>query len=322
MKLLRDTDPRFQWLSWRVGAFVGSAVMLVAIVIGLLGLKQGYFVPKSRLHFVAENGSGLVAGMQIRLSGFKIGVVDSVALNDQAKVDVELLVEERYMKWIKPDSTALLQQEGLLGDNFIEIAGGTPNAKPVEDGATLTFAPSLGLSEIALDLRQRTIPIIDSVQTTLDYLNDPRGDLRGTIANVRQLTEELHATRAAVDKLLQNLDHVTGEQVPQVMAQTDATLQRAERIAADLEVRLPSVLDKLDGTLAEAQGAASEAHAAVGTARRALDEAAPRLPSLVRNADDLVSGGRDVLDGASRSWPLKLWVTAPETSAPVAPSRE
>ncbi|HSC78828.1 MAG TPA: MlaD family protein [Chitinolyticbacter sp.] len=322
MKLLKDVDPRFQWLSWRVGAFVGSALMLVLVVIALLGYKQGYFVPKNRLHFVAENGNGMAAGMQVRLSGFKIGVVDKVALNDQAKVDVELLIEERHMKWIKPDSMALMQQEGLIGDHYIEIAGGSPNAKPVEDGAKLTYAPTLGLSEIALDLRQRTIPVIDSVQSTLDYLNDPQGDLRGTVANVRKLTEELSTTRAAVDQLLANLDKLSAEQVPQAVNQLQATLQRTERIAAEIENKLPGVMDKLDGTLLQAQGAAGEAHAAASTARKAIDEAAPRLPSLVRNADDLVSTGNDVLDGASRSWPLKLWLTPTDASAPVAASRE
>ncbi|UXY14320.1 MlaD family protein [Chitiniphilus purpureus] len=322
MKLLRDNDPRFQWLSWRVGAFVGSAAMLLIMLVVLLGLKQGYFVPKSRLHFVAENGKGMLPGMQVRLSGFKIGVVDSVALNEQAKVDVELLVEERYLKWIKPDSSALMQQEGLIGDHYIEIVGGSPNAPPVEDGAKLTFAPTMGLSEIALDLRGHVLPVIDSVQGTLDYLNDPQGDLRATAANVRRLSTELHETRAAVDKLLANLDRLTGEQVPQVLASTDAALRRTERIAGELEQRLPGMLDRLDGTLGAAQGAASEARSAAGTLRRAVDEAAPRLPSLIRNTDDLVIGGRQVLDGASRAWPLRLWVSPPDASAPLAASRE
>ncbi|BCL75173.1 mce related protein [Jeongeupia sp. HS-3] len=321
MQLLKDGDARFRWLGLRVGAFVlvGAGVALTLLV--LLGLRQGYFVPKAQLHFVAEHGAGLTPGMQVRLSGFKIGVVDAVSLNDQAKVDVDLLVEARYTKWIKPDSMAILQQDGLIGDHYIEIAGGSPNQAPVKDGAKLAFAPALGLSEIALDLRQRVVPIIDSMQTTLDVVNDPDGDLRQTLANVRGLTGELRQTRASVDQLLVNLNALSQRDLPAVTQRGEQALARVDAIAAELQGRLPGMLTKLDGTLLHASRAASEAEAMMTTTRRAVDAAAPRLPSLLRNGDAVLQTSRDALDGASQSWPLNQWLPPADLLAPVPPSR-
>ncbi len=85
LKYLRDTDARFQWLGWRVAMFIALGLVCFGLLLGLLALKQGYFVSRTRLSFVAESGNGMNNGMQVRLSGFKIGVVDQVTLNDQAK---------------------------------------------------------------------------------------------------------------------------------------------------------------------------------------------------------------------------------------------
>ncbi|AOX99489.1 MlaD family protein [Jeongeupia sp. USM3] len=321
MLLLRDNDPRFRRLGLRVSAFVLIGVGIALTLLVLLGLRQGYFVPKTRLHFVAEHGAGLIPGMQVRLSGFKIGVVDAVALNDQAKVDVDLLVEERYIKWIKPDSTAILQQDGLIGDHYIEVAGGSPNQAPIKEGGKLAFAPALGLSEIALDLRQRVVPIIDSVQTTLDTVNDPNGDLRQTLANVRGLTAELRQTRASVDELIVNLNKLSAHDLPAVAQTGQQALARVDTLAAELQTRMPTMLDKLDGTLSHASRAASEAEAMMATTRRAVDTAAPRLPAILRNSDAVLQTSRDALDGASQSWPLKQWLPPADTAAPLPPSR-
>ncbi|XZG68849.1 MlaD family protein [Chitinibacteraceae bacterium HSL-7] len=320
--LLRDRDPRFRHLGWRVGLFAGGALMLFVLALGYLAYRHGYFISKTRIHFVAEHGNGFSVGMGVRFSGFRIGVVDRVRLNDEAKVDVELLVEDGYLKWVKPDSTALLQQDGLVGDRYIEIVGGTPTSEMVKEGARLTFAPTLGLSEIALDLRQRTIPILNSVQDTLDYVNDPEGDVRGTVANLRQLTGELGETRKAIDQLVGELQRVAAHDVPAATAQLQSTLERTDRIVAGVEAGLPSMMGKLDASLGHINAAASDAAAAVATVRKTVDEAAPAVPGLVEDGGALVRSGNEVVDGVRRAWPVRGWVAEPVTTAPVPSSRE
>ena len=41
MKLLRDTDPRFQFLGWRVVLFVGAILIALAVLALGVALKQG-----------------------------------------------------------------------------------------------------------------------------------------------------------------------------------------------------------------------------------------------------------------------------------------
>ncbi|MDR3412113.1 MAG: MlaD family protein [Formivibrio sp.] len=321
MNLLKDTDPRFRFLGWRV-VFFGAAVLIVLLGLAFgIALKQGMFVSKTRLNLIAEHGAGFAPGMQVRFSGFRIGVVDKVALNEQAKVNVDLLIESRYMKWIKTDTTAQMLQDGLMGDYYLEMIGGSPMLPPAKEGDRINFAPAQSLADIAHDLKNRTIPIIDSVQATLDYVNDPKGDVRQTVANVHELTAELRETRARMDQLLSRVDGLANQEVRATLNNASRVLARADNTVADVQGRLPLILDHVASSVSSLDATARNASAMAATLRNALDEAAPRLPGIVRNTDELVRDSRDTLQGLQQSWPLNKMLTPTPLDAPVPDSR-
>lgn len=321
MRLLKDTDPRFRFLGWRV-VFFGLSVLLVLVGLALgVALKQGMFVSKTRLHLIAEHGAGFATGMQVRFSGFRVGVVDKVALNEQAKVNVDLLIESRYLKWIKADTTAQMLQEGLMGDYYLEMIGGSPGLPPVKEGGRINFAPAQSLADIAHDLKNRTIPIIDSMQTTLDYVNDPKGDVRQTVANVQQLTAELRETRTQVGQLLNRMDGLVDREMRSTLSNASSVLARADNVVSEVQGRLPQMLDHATSSVASLEATARNASAMAATLRNTLDEAAPRLPGLMRNADDLVRDSRDTLHGLQQSWPLNKMLTPTPLDTPVPDSR-
>lgn len=318
---LTDNDPRFKWLSWRVGVFVGVLSAVVLLLLFVLGERQGLFRSKDKIHFVAESGSGLKPGMQVRLSGFRIGVADRVELNEEAKVDVTLLIEQQYMKWIKEDSIAILQQEGLIGDHYIEIAGGTAKAKRLPEGGVLMFAPALGIADIAQNLSNRTLPMIDSVQQTFDYMNDPQGDIRLMFANVQQLTADLRETRAKLDLLLARVDGVVDIEARGTLRSADQMLQRADSVAAEVNAKLSPVLVGAASIVVSADSVAQNASATMSVIRKTVERSAPRIPSLLRNTDELIYGGRQTLDGLQNSWPLNSMLAPIQLDVPAPESR-
>ena len=42
-----------------------------------------------------------------------------IALNDEARVSIDILVGHQYERWIREDSVARLVKEGLVGDAII-----------------------------------------------------------------------------------------------------------------------------------------------------------------------------------------------------------
>ncbi|WP_028454652.1 MlaD family protein [Chitinilyticum litopenaei] len=305
VSILRDQDPRFRLLGWRVGLTALLLLGILLVLAGFLGERSGLFRDKTRIQLLAENGTGLAPGLQVRLSGFRIGVVDDVQLNNEARVDVTLLIETRYMKWVKDDALAILQQDGLVGDHFIEIAGGSPAAKQLQEDGTLTFVPAMGLSDIAQDLRNRTLPLLDEMRNTMQYINDPQGDVRKTVANVQNMTAELRQTREQLSQLLLNLSNLSDGELRQTLQHTDALLQRTDQIAAELQQQLPGMLADTASGLASFKQTAADASATMALLRQTGEQAAPQIPGMVRNADELLYDAGATLNGLQQSWPLK-----------------
>jgi phospholipid/cholesterol/gamma-HCH transport system substrate-binding protein len=320
-QFLKDIDPRFQLLGWRVGLFAVVIALIILTLMGVLAERQGWFNAKTRLHFVAESGTGLTPGMQVRLSGFRIGVVDEVALNEQAKVDVAILVEERYMKWVKEDSLAVLQQDGVIGDHFIEIYVGSDKAKVMQEGGVLSFIKTLALGDIALDLRERTLPIISSVQDTLTYLNDPKGDVRQTISNVQQLTAEVRETRQVLDQVLLRVDGLLDQEGRKTLQSADQLLQRADVIASEVARQLPPLMNSAASSLRGVESVSADASASMRVLRSAVEQSAPQLPSLVRNGDQLIQRSDQTLEAIGQIWPLSRSLESAPLAAPKVESR-
>lgn len=181
MTLLRDNDPRFRGLPVKVALFVLLGVGLVAGVLVMLARAQGYFEPKTPVAFEAPSGTDLRVGMPVKLSGFKIGQVSSIALNERARVDVTMRIEDRYMQWVKADSLVSIGRDGLIGDSHLDLQPGNPRLPQLAAGETLVFEVTPGLADIAADVRARTLPVIDGMNRLLADMNDPKGDLRAAL---------------------------------------------------------------------------------------------------------------------------------------------
>ncbi|MFZ5723754.1 MAG: MlaD family protein [Pseudomonadota bacterium] len=291
MSLFRDADPRFQGLDLKIAVFAVLGALAGIGLIVMLAIQQGYFSAHTELHVEVPTGSDLRPGMAVKLSGFKIGDVRSVALNEQARVDVLIRIEDRYMKWIKADSIVSSAREGLIGDPYLTVSSGNPSLSSLRAGEALFYKPSPALADIAQDVRNRILPVIDGTTATLNYLNDPKGDFRSAMGDLRALAAELRETRRQVDRLLANVDALAREDVPRTLANTDRTLSTLDREVTEMSERTDASLAKLDE--------------ATTTAARAIESAAPKVDRLLENTDAAVRDSRKLMDGASRRWPFR-----------------
>src|SRR6218665_3289388 len=248
-RLPLDVDTRFRRLGLKLGLFIGVGLLLgVGLVLGL-AVRQGYFSPKTPVYFIASSGSDLRPGMAVKLSGFKIGEVHSVGLNQFARVDVEMQIDDKYMHWIKSDSVATLAREGMIGDSFISVTSGNPDFPALMKDDRLRFVLGSSLGDIAQDVRNRVVPVIDEMHVLLKYANDPKGDVRGSFSELHRLTTDLQKTRRQMDQLLAHVDQLAGKDVPETLAQTRSTLQRADASLSEIEKAVPALSAKAESSL-------------------------------------------------------------------------
>ncbi|MFZ5756941.1 MAG: MlaD family protein [Pseudomonadota bacterium] len=298
MSLFRDADPRFAGLDWKVAVFVVlGALASIGLLIGL-AYQQGVFSAHTELKVEVPTGIDLRPGMAVKLSGFKIGDVKSVSLNEHAKVDLLIRIEDQYMKWIKADSLASVAREGLIGDSYLTVTSGNPELTSLKAGESLLFVPTPALADIAQDIRNRALPVIDGLTDMLRYLNDPKGDFRGSMGELRRLVAELRDTRRQIDRLLADVDKVASEDLRRTLANTDRTL-------ATLEKEVTAMSTRTDASLARLDEATASAAQAADSAAKAIDSAAPRVDRLLDEADAAIRESRGLIDGASKRWPFK-----------------
>ncbi len=304
----REHDSRFERLNFRTVLFVTLAVLIVAGLVAGTLIRQGVFTQTTRLYFFSPSAQGISNGMSVQLSGFKIGTVEDVSLEPDAQVKVRLVVKSEYMRHITQDAEARLAKEGLIGASIIEVVPGSKQARPMESNGVLKFGRAGDFGQMAEALTSKLHPILDDVKKITESVNDPRGDIRATLHNVREATAMLTDLQKDLGRLARTLnertDSVSGK-VEQLIAQTTVTLEKATGAVntlngtlTTLDKQIPETLLRLDRTLGNVESITSDA-------RRISSGLATEIPGAVQEGRALMDDTREILDGAKRSWPLR-----------------
>lgn len=302
------SDSRFKNLELKIGLFILLAIGGCVAAVVFIGLQSDLFTPKIRLNFTADNGVGFSRGMPVKLSGFRIGRVESIDLNDQAKVDVRLQVDQKYQVWIRQDSVVRLAKEGFVGDSLIEVRVGNPQEPMLTDGSKIQFEASKGIEEHVTALTDQVKPVLAEVGQIITYVNAPDGDIKRTLHNIEGLTRDLRTTRAKADQLIDtsrtDLHQISG-QVSGLLTRTDeslrtlnATLQRLDRTMTTVESKLPEVLERVDRTLAKVEKITADVEQVSGNL-------APRVTPLVSRTGSAIGDTGDILRAVKQMWPIR-----------------
>jgi phospholipid/cholesterol/gamma-HCH transport system substrate-binding protein len=305
MKLLADRDERFKGLFAKVGIFILLAVAVVAFNLFFTGVKKGLFNPKSAIYFLVDSAEDIKEGMPVKLSGFKIGSVKNIALDSVAHAKVEMSIDNQYLSLLNDDAMVSLKKEGVIGDSILEAKRGTEGKGQLSAGAIIRFERGGGLEQIAQDMRDRLVPAMDEVNKLLRSTNDPHGDIRQTLKNVREFTGELRDTRAKIDRTLDQVHEGIDKDVRPMLHSIHLATEHAESMTGKLDKEFPVMIDKVDATL-------DNIHHTTETLKSAVDNAAPQLTGVIGESRSLISGTRNIEDSLSASWPLKNIMQQPE----------
>lgn len=303
MTLLADKDERFKNLFGKAALFILLAVLGLGLVFLWTGIKKGAFTPKSPIYFVADSGQDLSEGMPVKFSGFKIGKLNTLTLDEQGHVQVEVSIESKYLALIRRDAVMSLKKEGVIGDGVLDVSRGTEGKPVLAAGDKVRFERASGLEQAVLEVKNRIMPILDDLQHTL---HDPDGDVRQTLKNLREFSGEMRGTRERLDRVLGSLDTNLNSEVGPL-------LRSLRQSAAKIDQDMPALLNKIDSSMENLRKTSESINAAV-------QHSAPQLPGMLGEAREtlgktreMVGTTQEVVDSLSTSWPLKNVVPPPET---------
>ncbi|MFQ5587019.1 MAG: MlaD family protein [Thermodesulfobacteriota bacterium] len=307
---IKDRDPRFSHLEKKVGIFVLVVIVGLLVVIFFVGREQDLFSPKYTLYTISESGAGFIRGMPVKLSGFKIGRVKKLSLDEIARVRVAIEVNKKYQKWIRRGSVARLFKEGFIGEWVLEIEAGELSQPVLQDGETLPLEKAGGIEELV----KKAKPVIIEVKEIIDYINDPEGDLKTSLKNIRALSLELEETGREAKHTIVGVRETVGEansllsslneKGPKVVDKVDLLLGESVKVLANVETfsaKLPAITEKTEEIL-DNMGVLSEALAVEGS----------KIEELISDTGDVLRDSKELLEGITEGWPVRLMMPEKE----------
>jgi len=246
-------------LQFRVGLLLGLALMLGIGFVGYVLFARGIFEATQRVTLIAENAEGVAIGMDLTFSGFPIGRVQRVALDEEGRARIDIEVPLKDAHWLRQTSVFTLER-GLFGGATIRAHTGNLRDAPLDAGAVRPVLRGDTTEEIP-----RLVASLRSILDNVDSLTGPGGNLQASIANLRTVTERAAGKEGAAGAVL-------GDNVKQLTA----TLERTSTLLASVNSLVTKTEQRVfaaGGVLDETQRAVAQANDMLGDVREALKRA-------------------------------------------------
>jgi phospholipid/cholesterol/gamma-HCH transport system substrate-binding protein len=184
-----------------VGAFIIGGLALFAVGLFLVGDRRGLFAHNFEIYTEFTKLAGLENGATVRVAGMDAGEVTEIHVpsGPTAKFRVRFRVREDLHPVVRTDSVASIQTEGVVGNKFLQVEGGSEKVPEAPANSTI---PSRDPFDIA-DLLQQMSDTLAMVNKTIAEVQD---DVQLAIRNISDTAAEardlLHGSREDIDAIL------------------------------------------------------------------------------------------------------------------------
>jgi len=285
----------------RVRWFVAGAVLIVVAAIAFMSVQKGLFKRTTQLYCFADSAKGMVPGMAVKLNGFKVGTVGKLVMDAEGRVSMALSVSDEYVRLIHKDAKARWAKEDLIGESVIEILTGSENSPTVENNAVIAFERARDVGEELSKLADQLQPILADVKNITAYVDNPDGDLKKTVQQLKR------ATTALAD---------AGEDVSEATRrnkkQIQSAITSASNALATLNTELPRLIGRMDTSLHHVEGVTADAQAISSKLAVELPPAVSEGRAAINEGRAAVSEGRETLEdthemmnAVKESWPIR-----------------
>ncbi len=297
-------------LQFRVGMLVGLAVVLGIGFLFYALYARGVFQDTQRVTLVTDNADGVAIGMDLNFSGFPIGRVRRLALDEQGRARILVEIPRADAHWLRETSVFTLEK-GLIGGATIRAHTGDLKDPPLPDGAerpVLRGDTSEEIPKLVASMRA----ILDNIET----LTAAGGNLQGSIASARAIADRAAGKQGALGALLGNEQDV--QKLVKVLDETNALLASLNGVVGKTDQRLfapggimesaeravgqaNTMLGEVRETLKRADGILADAEQISGSAKAATKD----LAALRAEVDANLRKISALIDEINRKWPFE-----------------
>ena len=240
-------------------AFVIGGLLLFAAGLFLIGDRRMLFTDTFEVYAEFRELAALDNGAKVRVSGIDAGEVEQIDVprGPSGRFRVRMRVREDLHALIRQDSVASIQNDGLVGNKFVQIQTGTDASPEIADKGTIQSREPFDIA----DLMQAMNETIATVNTML--------------VDVKKNVDEALASISTTAQDAQVLMKEMGGEVRTILAAT-------QKVGADLQAIVGNVrqgrgtvgrLLNDDSLYASVKSIATDAQKAMATVREASQDA-------------------------------------------------
>jgi phospholipid/cholesterol/gamma-HCH transport system substrate-binding protein len=193
----------------QAGIFIFIGILAAMVTILMMGGGEALFEKNYKIFIEVSDVAGLAKGASVSSGGLKVGTVEEIKFSDNYEnVRLTLKIKESAKQRIREDSVVRFQTQGVLGDKYLEIFGGSADKPVVADGGTLgveqgkDMAAMFAEGSSALGLLKDNLANLKVLTTSLAKQNKMEAvmkDLAETSANMKDITKQLKGSNAIAD---------------------------------------------------------------------------------------------------------------------------
>ncbi len=284
-----------------VGAFVLGGILLFGVGLFLIGDRRMLFSRTFQVYAEFGEIAALDSGAKVRVAGMDGGEVEHIRVptGPGAPFRVRMRVREDLHPLIRLDSVATIQNDGLVGNKFVQIESGTDQSPSVPDQGTIKSREPFDIS----DLMEKMSDTVDTVNT---MLVDVKADVEVALKSVSDVAGDAKALMADVGKdvrvILASTDRVTGNLAAIVdgvrkgkgtmgkLVNDDALYESVKSIMQDAEQAVANVrkaTEEARGAIADFRGDGGPVKGMTESLQQTLAAARDAMTDLAENAEAL-----------------------------------
>ena len=206
---------------FKIGLFVITLVISLLFIVFWLG-KYGFEKKKFDEYsiYFQESVAGLNIGSSIKYKGFDVGSVSEIKLNPSNSEEIQVDISIKKGTPIKDDNYAFLGNLGITGLKYIELRGGSNNAKllePNEHGLKVIHSETSTLTNLVdstTDITNELTIVLGQIKKLLNdenikNISTTLVKTQNSMANIEQFSSYLVNNEKKLDELLKNISVLT-----------------------------------------------------------------------------------------------------------------
>ncbi|MEO5999983.1 MAG: MlaD family protein [Chitinophagaceae bacterium] len=255
-----------------VGVFIFIGIVILIVGVLTLGGQRKSFVKTISVESVFDDVGGLQRGNNVWFSGVKIGTVNRIRFQGDAKVQIVMHIDNASKIYIHKDARARISTDGLIGNKIIVLYGGSPKTESVEDGDILIADKPLNTDEMMATLQENNknlIGITGDFKIIGKRLVDGKGTIGALLAD-SVMSQKLNSTINNLQAISTNLKTASQNSNAVVRSFSDyAAKLKTEGSLANELVTDTMVFSNLKSVVVQLQQAATDATAITANIKEA-----------------------------------------------------